>query len=91
MSESRPLEFPLPDADARRRVRDQLAANLLVEAGAGSGKTSELVNRMIALVATGAATVERISAVTFTRKAAGELRERFQASLEQRIHELDEE
>ncbi len=91
MGESRILEFPLPDADARRRVRDELTSNLLVEAGAGSGKTTELVNRMLALVARGVAPIERVAAVTFTRKAAGELRERFQARLEQRIRELDPE
>src|SRR5206468_3183475 len=57
--------------------------NLLVEAGAGSGKTTELVARMVALVRTGAAAVHEIAAVTFTRKAAGELRQRFQIALEE--------
>jgi len=74
--------MPLPDAGARRQIQENLEVNLLVEAGAGSGKTTELVTRMVALVSTGAATVEHIAAVTFTRKAAAELRERFQARLE---------
>ncbi|MCG6988642.1 MAG: UvrD-helicase domain-containing protein, partial [Gemmatimonadetes bacterium] len=81
--------MPLPDADARRRIAEDLDTNLLVEAGAGSGKTTELVTRMVALVETGTATVEEIAAVTFTRKAAGELRERFQTGLEERIRELE--
>jgi len=82
MTEPKILTLPLPDAVARGRIRDALDVNLLVEAGAGSGKTTELVKRMTALVATGAATVDQIAAVTFTRKAAAELRERFQGRLE---------
>lgn len=73
---------PLPDRTARERIAQDLDTNLLVEAGAGSGKTTALVGRMIALIATGSATVDQIAAVTFTRKAAGELRERFQSGIE---------
>jgi ATP-dependent helicase/nuclease subunit A len=72
----------LPDAAARVRIATDLGTNLLVEAGAGSGKTTALVSRMVALVREGAARVTEIAAVTFTRKAAGELRERFQEALE---------
>ncbi|MHB1193575.1 MAG: UvrD-helicase domain-containing protein [Longimicrobiales bacterium] len=85
MTDPKILTLPLPDAGARRRIHEDLDANLLVEAGAGSGKTTELVNRMVALVATGTATVDEVAAVTFTRKAAAELRERFQARLERDI------
>lgn len=91
MTEPKILTLPLPDAVARRRIRDALDVNLLAEAGAGSGKTTELVNRMTALVATGAATVDQIAAVTFTRKAAAELRERFQARLEGALRSEGEE
>jgi ATP-dependent helicase/nuclease subunit A len=70
------------DAAARARIGSDLWTNLLVEAGAGSGKTTAMVGRMVALVRTGAATVGQVAAVTFTRKAAGELRERFQEALE---------
>jgi ATP-dependent helicase/nuclease subunit A len=72
----------LPDAVARHRIATELDTNLLVEAGAGSGKTTALVSRMVALVRDGVADVTEIAAVTFTRKAAGELRERFQEALE---------
>jgi ATP-dependent helicase/nuclease subunit A len=75
----------LPDAAARQRIASDLQANLLVEAGAGSGKTTELVSRMVALIETGAATAEQIAAVTFTRKAAAELAERFQMRIEERL------
>ena len=74
--------WSLPDKAARDRIAGDLGTNFLVEAGAGSGKTTALVSRMVALVRTGTATVHEIAAVTFTRKAAGELRQRFQEALE---------
>ncbi len=78
-----PPERPtLPDRAARTLIATGLDTNLLVEAGAGSGKTRELVTRMVALVQTGRAQVREIAAVTFTRKAASELRQRFQEALE---------
>lgn len=56
------------------------AHNVIVDASAGTGKTWLLVERLIALVAPrGAAPaipIERVAAITFTRKAAGELRVR---------------
>ena len=73
----------LPDEATRDRIREDLQRNLLVEAGAGSGKTTSLIDRMVALVRRGACTVDRIAAVTFTRKAAAELRQKFQERLEQ--------
>lgn len=72
----------LPDASARARIEHQLDINMFVEAGAGSGKTASLVKRMLALVRTGVCTVDQIAAITFTRKAAGELSQRFQLELE---------
>lgn len=77
----------LPDEQARRRIRDDLDTSILVEAGAGAGKTTEMVRRMVSLVRTGRAAVQQIAAVTFTRKAASELRERFQTALERALHE----
>ena len=75
----------LPDTPQRARIARDLDINLLVEAGAGAGKTTEMIARMLALVSSGRAQVEQIAAVTFTRKAAAELRERFQNGLEQAI------
>ena len=83
-----PGQRPAPvDEDERKRVRTELRTSFLVEAGAGSGKTTLLVDRMVALVESGEAEVARIAAVTFTRKAAAELRERFQVALERRYRE----
>ena len=80
MSEKR---LPPPDQPARDRIVADLDTNMLVEAGAGSGKTKSLVDRMLSLVDRGTP-VEHMAAVTFTRKAAAELRERFQEELEKR-------
>lgn len=54
----------------------QLETTIFVRAGAGSGKTSVLVDRMLALVRSGIP-LDKIVAITFTKKAAGELQERF--------------
>ncbi len=71
-----------PDQTARLRIREDLERSFLVEAGAGSGKTTSLVDRMVALVRNRACEVKEIAAVTFTRMAAAELRQRFQVELE---------
>ncbi len=80
------MNTPMGDSQARDRIRTDLTTNLLVEAGAGSGKTTALVARMLEHVRTGTP-VDRIAAVTFTRKAANELRERFQVRLEAAVAE----
>ena len=80
MSETRAV-----DSESRRIIREELGANLLVEAGAGSGKTQMLAERMAAGVGAGVYVVEHMAAVTFTRKAAAELRGRFQLALEARL------
>jgi len=76
---------PLKDQEARDKIRTALDTTLLVEAGAGSGKTHSLVDRMLALLASGKARINTFAAVTFTRKAAAELRGRFQTELEQAV------
>jgi len=70
------------DWKARDRIANDLDTTFLVEAGAGSGKTKSLVDRMLALLRSGACPIHTLAAVTFTRKAAAELRERFQTQLE---------
>jgi ATP-dependent exoDNAse (exonuclease V) beta subunit len=67
------------DERARRRAADP-ASNVLLQAPAGSGKTTVLVCRFLALLAT-AARPEEILAITFTRKAAAEMRERVVGAL----------
>jgi ATP-dependent exoDNAse (exonuclease V) beta subunit len=70
------------DADARRRIAEQLDTTLFVEAAAGTGKTTALVGRIVALLRSGRATLDRIVALTFADKAAGEMRLRLRAELE---------
>ena len=80
-------ERPIVDQAQRDRIETDLDTNLLVEAGAGSGKTWSLLSRLVALIRTGTAEISHIAAVTFTRKAAAELREGFQTRLEAAIEE----
>nr|MDA8247717.1 UvrD-helicase domain-containing protein [Rhodospirillales bacterium] len=63
------------DAEARRRALTDLDATLLMEAGAGSGKTSVLAGRIAMLLAAGRAPAG-IAAISFTEASASELRER---------------
>ncbi|MEM7582280.1 MAG: UvrD-helicase domain-containing protein [Acidobacteriota bacterium] len=70
------------DSVARHRIRTSLDESLLVEAAAGTGKTTVLVDRLVAILRAGATTIDRIVAVTFTRKAAGELKLRLRQELD---------
>jgi ATP-dependent helicase/nuclease subunit A len=79
-----PEGSPAPDADARRAISEDLDTTLIVEAAAGTGKTTELVNRILRVLETGRAEITRIVAVTFTEKAAGELKLRIREALENR-------
>jgi ATP-dependent exoDNAse (exonuclease V) beta subunit len=70
------------DSETRRAIKEDLDNTLVVEAAAGTGKTTELVNRILRVLATGRARMTEIVAVTFTEKAAGELKLRLRESLE---------
>ena len=71
-----------PDHDQRKLIFTELDRNMLVEAAAGTGKTTSMIGRMVALLREDKCDVAALAAVTFTRKAAAELRERFQLALE---------
>ena len=72
-----------PDQAARDAIRNDLGVTMLVEAAAGTGKTTNLVRRMVNLVRTGSAPASTIAAITFTVKAAAHLREQFVRGLEE--------
>jgi len=73
------------DQDARHRIRTSIDENLIVEASAGTGKTTELVRRIVAVLKSGV-TIDRIAAVTFTHKAAGEMKLRLREDLDKDRH-----
>ena len=70
------------DARARARIETDHATTLVVEAAAGTGKTTALVGRIVSLVARGLAELRGVVAVTFTEAAAGELKLRLRTALE---------
>src|SRR5258707_7910101 len=78
-----PSQQPSPaDAAARSIIRESLGESLIVEASAGTGKTTELVARIVQVLGKGLTTVDCIVAVTFTHKAAGELKIRLRQELD---------
>ena len=71
------------DTVSRKKIILETDKNFFVEAGAGSGKTTMLVNRMVAMVEDGVP-IEKMCAITFTKAAAAEFYERFQKLLIER-------
>src|ERR1043165_615471 len=70
------------DARARERISSEFERSFFVEAAAGTGKTSELVRRVVGLIRSGAGVLAQIVAVTCTEKAAGEMKLRLRAEIE---------
>jgi len=82
-----PAPFPQLTADeaARKRIRESLDESMIVEASAGTGKTTVLVERIVATLRAGAK-IGKIAAVTFTNKAAGELKLKLREKLDEERH-----
>ncbi|MBP1719329.1 MAG: UvrD/REP helicase, partial [Deltaproteobacteria bacterium] len=78
-------DLSLVDRADREAARFDLERSLAVEAGAGTGKTTLLVDRIISLIRSRRATLEQIIAITFTEKAAGELKVRLREEIEKAI------
>ncbi|RLP70195.1 ATP-dependent helicase [Mycetocola reblochoni] len=76
------LGLPSPTPQQRRVIEAPLTPALVV-AGAGSGKTETMANRIVWLLANGHVRVPEVLGLTFTRKAAGELQERVIRRVEQ--------
>ena len=72
----------LPDHDVRRRIQTELDRNMMIEAAAGTGKTTALIDRIVQTIVQGVARVPAIAVLTFTEKAAGELKLRLRSELE---------
>ena len=71
----------IPVTDEQREAVDLRDGPLFVSAGAGSGKTRVLVERFVASVVEDGVAVDRILAITFTERAAAEMRSRVRARL----------
>ena len=73
--------------DKQQKVIDHDYGNIVVSASAGSGKTSVMIERLIRLISEGKASVRNILAVTFTRLAAGEMREKLSRAIIKKIQQ----
>ena len=69
------------DDQQRQLIEQDIENTYLVEAGAGTGKTTLLVNRILHIIQTGKADLPQIVAITFTEKAAAELQQRLKEKL----------
>ncbi len=79
-----------PDFDQREIAHKDLGSNIVVLAGAGTGKTKLLIDRLTALILEKETPIEKIVALTFTKKAAEEMRDRLEKELRLVIAGKDE-
>ncbi|HIX69089.1 MAG TPA: helicase-exonuclease AddAB subunit AddA [Candidatus Anaerostipes excrementavium] len=79
----------MPWTKEQQKVIDQRDADILVSAAAGSGKTAVLVERIIQKITDEEhpLDVDRLLVVTYTKAAAGEMRERIEAALDRKVQE----
>ena len=73
------------DHEARQRVLSELDTCFLVEAAAGTGKTTLLIDRIMSLLRQERASLAEVAAITFTEKAAGELKVRLREAIERAL------
>ena len=75
--------------DDQKKVIDTRERNLLVSAAAGSGKTAVLVERILTMITdeTRPVDVDRLLITTFTKAAAGAMKERIRKALQKRLEE----
>lgn len=83
---SRPVEPPVLD-DAQRAAVEHRGGPLLVLAGPGTGKTTTIVEAVVSRVESGEIAPEQALVLTFSRRAASELRDRIAARLGRTIRE----
>ena len=78
------------DQEIRGASTNDLGTCFFLEAGAGTGKTRILVDRVLEIVRRGAAEIHQVVVITFTEKAAGELRARVRDRLHDRLQDAAE-
>lgn len=77
------------DSQDRDLARMDLANNYIVEAAAGTGKTTLLIDRIINLIAVEKAAPDEVVAITFTERAAAELKTKLQDELGKALERAD--
>jgi len=76
-----PLARSFQPDERQRQAIEHVHGPMLVVAGAGTGKTTVLIRRIVRLICEGYARADEILALTYTDNAAAEMRERIQAEL----------
>ena len=74
--------------DEQLKAITERGRNILVSAGAGSGKTAVMVERVVRLIMEGRVPVSAMLIVTFTKAAASEMKERLRKALKDRLTEI---
>ena len=77
------------DHEARERAIKDLDTTLCLEAGAGTGKTTILVERFLSIVRSGRVECPSVAAITFTEKAASEMKDRLFGRIEELLGKED--
>jgi ATP-dependent exoDNAse (exonuclease V) beta subunit len=80
------MTAPLSDHRDRVRAATDFSTNLVVAAGAGTGKTSLLVERFLNLILSETVPLSAVAAITFTEKAAAEMSRRVEDALDAILH-----
>lgn len=75
----------------RLKAQTRMGVNIVVEAGAGTGKTTLLIDRLCLAVLAQNTPVEKLVALTFTEKAAAEIKTRFVAKLQNLVAAVKKE
>ncbi len=78
-------ETKLIDQEQRDRAAQDISGSYIIEAAAGTGKTTVLVTRIINVIKAGEARLDEIVAITFTEKAAAELKVKLRQELEKAL------
>ena len=73
--------------DDQKLAIDLRNKNLIVSAAAGSGKTAVLIERIFQIIKSGTVDISNILMITFTRKAASDMKEKLQKKLDKEIEE----
>ena len=70
------------DSQSRLQIRNNLNSSYYVEAGAGTGKTTVLVDRIVSLILNNKTPINKIAAITFNKSAAKNIKDKIRNSLE---------